>query len=246
MRENPGVALVTGGAVRIGASICRALHAAGYRVVIHYQQSVSSATRLAAELNACRPASAWCVCADMTNLDDIKAMAADVTETHHELSLLVNNASRFYPTPLDEATDSDWHALMDTNLRGPYFLCQALAELLHRNHGSIVNIVDVYARQPLPRHSLYCISKAGLSMLTRSLADELAPTVRVNGIAPGAILWPEDNHEFDAGNREALLARIPLQRLGQPEDIANAVLFLARDATYVTGQLVRIDGGYSA
>jgi pteridine reductase len=214
--------------------------------VIHYQQSESFASALAAELNDSRPASAWCVSADMTNPEDIRAMAADVAESHGDLSLLVNNASRFYPTPLEDATECDWQVLMDTNLRGPYFLCQALAYVMQRNHGSIVNIVDVYARQALPRHSQYCISKAGLSMLTRSLADELAPAVRVNGIAPGAILWPEGNEEFDVGKREALLSKIPLQRLGQPEDIANAVLFLARDATYVTGQLVRIDGGYSA
>jgi pteridine reductase len=243
MNEPDRVALVTGASRRIGAAIVRDLHAAGYRVLLHYHRSEEEAGRLAGELNAERPGS---VVTQQADLDDTAALSGLVNQAINawgHLDALVNNASTFYPTPLGTVTESQWDALLSSNLKAPFFLCQAAAPQLARRQGAIVNLVDVYAERPLKGYPAYSIAKAGLAALTRSLAVELAPDVRVNGVAPGAILWPE---QTDGGQTQAdILARIPLARSGSPADIAGAVRFLLEGAPYVTGQIIAIDGGRS-
>jgi pteridine reductase len=236
-------ALVTGGARRIGAAIARRLHAAGMDITLHYRASAEAAEALAAELDGHRPGSVTLLCADL--LDDAAPakLVADAHATRGRLDLLVNNASAFYPTPVAEATPAQWDELLGANLRAPFFLAQAALPHLAASGGSIVNIVDVHAERPLAGHAVYSVAKAGLAMLTRALARELGPEVRVNGVAPGAILWPEAG--LPETEREAILARTVLDRLGDPDDIARAVLFLHRDAGYVTGQVLPVDGGQS-
>jgi pteridine reductase len=227
MPEPVPVALITGAAQRIGATIARHLHGAGYRVIIHYRGSAKAAEALRDELNGQRAASALALAGDLGDPDAVRALARDAERHWQALDLLVNNASGFYPTPLERATESDWDELLGSNLKGPFFLCQALTPALRASRGSIVNIVDIYAERPLPEHSIYCIAKAGMAMLTRSLAQELAPYIRVNGVAPGAILWPEQQSEFRDQEQRQLNERVPLKRKGEPEDIADTVLFLA-------------------
>jgi pteridine reductase len=243
MNESDRVALVTGASRRIGAAIVRGLHAAGYRVLLHYHRSEDEARQLAEELNAERPGS---IVTQQANLDDTAALNGLVNQAIDawaRLDALVNNASAFYPTPLDTVTESQWDALLGSNLKAPFFLCQAAAPQLARRQGAIVNLVDVYAERPLKGYPVYSIAKAGMAALTRSLAVELAPDVRVNGVAPGAILWPE---QTDGGQTQAdILARIPLARAGSPADIAGAVRFLLEGAPYVTGQIIAVDGGRS-
>ncbi|MCK9505662.1 MAG: pteridine reductase [Porticoccaceae bacterium] len=239
------VALVTGGARRIGAAIARALHSEGYRVIIHHHHSVTEATALCRELNQARPDSAALLAADLACIDQTRSLADAALQCWQRLDAIVNNASMFYPTPLATATDEQWRNLMDTNLRAPFSLVQALADELRRRRGRIVNIVDINARYPLDNFSLYCITKAGLAMLTKSLALELAPQVQVNAIAPGAILWPEGNAPLPAEARQDLLAATPLRRLGEVDDIARLAVFLITSASYVTGQTIAVDGGLS-
>ena len=243
MNEPDRVALVTGASRRIGAAIVRGLHAAGYRVLLHYHRSADEARQLAEELNAERPGS---ILTQQADLDDTAALSGLVNraiDAWGRLDALVNNASTFYPTPLGTVTESQWDALLGSNLKAPFFLCQAAAPQLARRQGAIVNLVDVYAERPLKDYPVYSIAKAGLAALTRSLAVELAPNVRVNGVAPGAILWPE---QTDGGQTQAdILARIPLARSGSPVDIAGAVRFLLEGAPYVTGQIIAVDGGRS-
>ena len=243
MNEFERVALVTGASRRIGAAIVRGLHAAGYRVLLHYHRSADEARQLAEELNAERPGS---ILTQQADLDDTAALSGLVNraiDAWGRLDALVNNASTFYPTPLGTVTESQWDALLGSNLKAPFFLCQAAAPQLARRQGAIVNLVDVYAERPLKDYPVYSIAKAGLAALTRSLAVELAPNVRVNGVAPGAILWPE---QTDGGQTQAdILARIPLARSGSPVDIAGAVRFLLEGAPYVTGQIIAVDGGRS-
>ena len=239
------VALVTGGAQRIGAELCRALHGAGYRVALHYRSSSAAAEVLAAELNGARDASVACFRAELGGRGAAEELARTVVERFGRLDLLVNNASSFYPTPVGSVGEEDWDTLVGSNLRGPFFLCQALAGTLGRHGGSIVNMIDIHGERPLIDHAVYSTAKAGLAMLTRSLARELAPAVRVNGIAPGAILWPERDEEEDAEKRERQLQRVPLGRKGEPSDIAETLLFLAERAPYVTGQIISVDGGRS-
>ncbi len=238
------VALITGGAQRIGAAVARRLHGAGYRVLIHYRRSADSARALCAEFNARRPDSARALCAEMSEVAAVQALADQALAQWQRLDLLLNNASSFYPTPIGGATEADWEALLGSNLKGPFFLSQALAPALTERGGCIINMVDIYAQRPLREHTVYCAAKAGLAMLTQSLARELAPAVRVNGIAPGAILWPEQEGDFSAQERDNILERVPLQRIGGPEDIARTVLFLA-DSPYITGQIIAVDGGRS-
>ncbi len=244
--NSPGTALITGAAVRLGSTIARTLHKSGYRVLVHYQTSKSAAEMLTDELNRDRQDSAVCLQASLDKPTDARTLAQTVSNRYPDVSLLINNASSFFPTPLAEATDADWDNLMGSNLRGPFLLCQGLADRLRTNSGNIINLIDVYARRPLVEHSIYCASKAGLSMLTRSLAAELAPEVRVNGIAPGAILWPAENPMFEEGEQERFVKRIPLGRLGDPQDIADLAVFLATNGTYITGQTISVDGGSSA
>jgi len=235
------VALVTGGAQRIGAQIVRTLHAAGMRVAIHYHASAAAAEQLAGELDVLRPGSAVTVRGDLDDLGSAPGLVAAVEARFGRLDALVNNASRFYPTPLDTATSAQWDELMGSNLRAPFFLAQAAAPLLRAAGGCIVNLVDVHAQRPLKDHPIYCMAKAANAMMVMSLARELGPAVRVNGVAPGAILWP-DRELSDAAKQE-ILDRTALKRTGAMEDVARAVLFLVRDADYVTGQVLAVDGG---
>jgi pteridine reductase len=235
------VALVTGGAQRIGAQIARTLHSAGMKVAIHYHASAEAAEQLAGELDALRPGSAVAVRGDLDDTGAPAALVATVEARFGRIDALVNNASRFYPTPLDAATAAQWDELMGSNLRAPFFLAQAAAPLLRAAGGCIVNLVDVHARRPLAGHPIYCMAKAANAMMVMSLARELGPAVRVNGVAPGAILWP-DRELSEAAKRE-ILDRTALKRTGEMEDVAKAVLFLVRDADYVTGQILAVDGG---
>jgi pteridine reductase len=237
------VALVTGAARRIGAGISVALHQRGCRLLLHYHGSEAEAERLAARFNAARPRSALTLQGDLGSGQGAERLAAEVREMTGELDVLVNNASRFYPTEPGEVTPAIWQDLMGSNLTGPYFLTQALLPELRAAGGSVVNILDIHAERPMRGHSVYCMAKAGLAMMTRSLARDLAPDIRVNGVSPGAILWPEPRPPQAV--QESILERVALRRTGEPEDIAGAVTFLALDAPYVTGQVLAVDGGRS-
>ncbi|HSA89954.1 MAG TPA: pteridine reductase [Burkholderiales bacterium] len=236
-------ALVTGGARRVGAVIARRLHAAGAAVLIHYRDSEADAARLASELNAARPKSAAKVKAELLAPVAPRALIGAALDSFGRLDILVNNASSFFPVAVGAMEPSHWEELVGSNLRAPLFIAQHAAPELAKNEGSIVNIVDIHAERPLKGYALYSIAKAGLAAMTRSLALELAPRVRVNGVAPGAIAWPEDG-QFTDEERARILATTPLARIGAPEDIARAVHFLAC-APYVTGQILAVDGGRS-
>ena len=239
------VILVTGAARRVGAAIARTLHASGATIALHYRSSASEAEALAAELNHVRPASASLVAGDLS-IDGVpETVARTVLGEHGVVDGLVNNASSFFPTPVGKIGADDWNELMGSNLRGPLFLSQALAPQLRARRGAIVNIVDIHAERPLRGYPLYSAAKAGLLGMTRALALELAPEVRVNGVSPGAIEWPEDE-QFPPEEREAIIRHTLLQRVGSPADIAGAVRFLMLDAPYVTGQILAVDGGRSA
>jgi pteridine reductase len=234
--------LVTGAARRIGAEIVRGLHGAGYRLIVHYHRSAAEAEILAAELNHRRTDSVRLLQADLAETGKLGELVDRAAGFWGRLDGLVNNASAFYSTPLATATEAQWDELMASNLKAPFFLSQAAAEYLRRRGGCIVNIVDIYAERPLRGCPVYSVAKAGLAALTRALAVELAPEVRVNGVAPGAILWPEHG---SAAQKAEILARIPLGRPGAPADIARTVLFLMEEAAYVTGQVLSVDGGRS-
>jgi pteridine reductase len=237
-------ALVTGAAKRIGAVIARTLHDAGANVAIHYHSSAEAADALVAELGARRKGSAFAVSADIREVAQLQRMARAVLDrTGDRLDVLVNNASNFYPTPLGTVTEEQWDDLVGSNLKAPLFLAQALLPALRKARGVIVNIVDVHAQRPLRDHPVYGPAKAGLAMLTRSLAKDLGPEIRVNGVSPGAILWPDEGMSDPL--RAAIIKQTALKRSGEPEDIAAAVLFLVRDAPYVTGQIIAVDGGRS-
>lgn len=237
------VALITGAAQRIGAVICQHLHDAGYRVIVHYRQSAQAAQTLCQQLNVKRRDSARSLQADLLDTAAIEQLAANALQEWGRLDVLVNNASSFYPTPVGTATSQHWDDLVGSNMKAPFFLAQAVAPALSAHNGCIVNIVDIYARHPLRAHPVYCAAKAGLAMLTQALALELAPQVRVNGVAPGAILWPAT--EPDEAQKQVVIDAIPLKRSGHPLDIAKTVLFLARDADYITGHIIAVDGGRS-
>lgn len=235
------VALVTGGARRVGASIARALHAAGYDLALHYRHSADEADALLGELERSRAGSTLAVQADLAAIDRLPALVEQVLARYGRLDALVNNASAFYPTPIGSATPAQWDELFASNARAPFFLAQAAWPALRTAHGAIVNLVDIYAERALAGHPIYVMAKAALAAMTRTLAQDLAPDVRVNGVAPGAVLWPAEGKDYD--DRAAMLARTPLQRAGTPEDVASAVLWLLRDAPFVTGQVIRVDGG---
>lgn len=236
-------ALITGAAHRIGAAIARRLHGGGMNVVLHCRASRAGADALAQELNAQRAQSCAVVQGDLLDANDRARVPAEAVRAWNRLDVLVNNASTFYATPLGTVTDSAWDDLLGTNLKAPFFLAQALAGELRQRRGGIINIVDIHAERPLKGYPVYSIAKAGLAMLTKALARELGPEIRVNGIAPGAILWPE--HAMSAADRQQILARTALKRQGEPDDIARAVLFLVRDADYMTGEIIAVDGGRS-
>ena len=237
------VVLITGAAKRIGAAIARQLHAGGADVAVHYRSSKGEASELEAELNDTRPESARIFQADLNDAAEIPALIDGVVAWRKRLDCLVNNASSFYPTPLGEITQEHWDDLIGSNLKAPLFLAQAAAPFLQAARGVIINIVDIHATRPLRDYLAYGPAKAGLAMLTRSMARDLAPHIRVNGVSPGAILWPEDGLSDAA--QQSILRQVPLQRAGDPDDIAGCVLYLLRDAPYVTGQIIAVDGGRS-
>lgn len=236
-------ALITGAARRIGAVIAAQLHAAGADVGIHYRGSAAEARALADALNSKRPGSAKVFQANLVAATESVELVSAMLEWCGHLDVLVNNASSFFPTPLGSITEAQWEELMGCNLKAPLFLSQAAGPSLRARHGCIINIIDIHAQRPLRDHAVYGASKAGLAMLTRSLAKELAPEVRVNGVSPGAIMWPEGG--MSETTRDSIIAQIPLGRSGSPEDIAGCVLYLATAAPYVTGQIMAIDGGRS-
>ena len=233
-------ALISGGATRIGAQIVRTLHEDGYKVIIHCHQSEEIAKALCHELNSKRNNSAQVIVADLGDNKSIKKL----TQKIKSLDLLVNNASVFYPTLTENCTTEDWDKIININLKAPFFLATGLSKVLAVSQGSIVNIIDIYSDRPLKNFSIYNISKAGLKMLTKTLAKELAPNIRTNGISPGSILWPQDESQLSEKEKIMMLDKIALKRQGSPNDISQAVLFLA-NARYITGQIINIDGGRS-
>jgi pteridine reductase len=239
------VILVTGGAKRVGAAICRRLHGAGASIAVHYRSSEGEALALQAELNGKRANSAWCAQADLLNLHDLPRMVNATIQHFGRLDGLVNNASSFYATILSEVNESHWTDLMGTNLKAPLFLAQAAESELRKRNGAIVNIVDIHAERPMHGHLVYSVAKAGLVALTKALAQELAPQVRVNAVAPGVIIWPEQGGWEDEARRKQIVEHTLLKREGDPDDIARTVQFLFSDAPYITGQVIAVDGGRS-
>ena len=239
----PRTVLITGAAARIGAEIARTLHAAGLNIVIHYRSSADSALQLANSLNKMRADSANILQADLLEIDTLDTLIESAASIWGGLDVLVNNASSFYPTPVGKITEANWDDLMGSNLKAPLFLSQAATPYLKQNNGCIINIVDIHAYRPMKEHPVYCAAKAGLAMLTQSLAKELGPEIRVNGVAPGAIMWP--SAELDPEVQASILERTALKRQGCPEDIAKAVRFLVMEGDYITGQVIPVDGGRS-
>jgi pteridine reductase len=246
MQENTltgKTALISGGARRVGAEIARTLHGHGMNLVIHYRASKDDAHTLKTELEKHRAHSVALVQGDLLDTARLPGVVEEAAAAFGRLDALVNNASSFYPTPVGEATEHQWNDLIGTNLKAPFFLAQAAWPHLRKTHGCIVNIADIHGERPIKRYPIYSAAKAGLVMLTKSLARELAPEVRVNAIAPGTIMWPEGEAEVDEAQKQEMLARIPLRRSGSPDDIARTALFLIRDATYVNGQVIAVCGG---
>jgi pteridine reductase len=237
------VVLITGGAKRVGAAICRRLHASGARLMLHYRASAGEARLLQAELNGVRADSVALIQADLLDLAKLPSLVDQTVMRFGRLDALVNNASSFFATPVGDIQPAQWDDLMGTNVRAPLFLSQAAAVPLRKTQGAIVNIGDIHAERPLRNYVVYSIAKAALTGLTRSLARELAPEVRVNAIAPGPILWPEGDESFDEVSRQRIISHTPLKREGTPDDIARAVHFLIDDAPYVTGETINVDGG---
>ncbi len=239
------VVLVTGGAKRVGAAICRRLHAAGASIAVHYRSSAAEAQALRDELNAQRPGSTFTIQADLLDPQAPHVLVGKVVQHFDHLDALVNNASSFYSVPLAEIAEQHWNDLIGTNLKAPLLLAQAAADELRRRHGAVVNIADIHAERPMHGHLLYSVAKAGLTALTRALAQEMAPQVRVNAVAPGVIIWPEGEEWNDEEKRRKIVAHTLLKREGEPEDVARTVQFLLSDAPYITGQVIAVDGGRS-
>jgi len=236
------VVLITGGAKRVGATICRRLHRAGASVMLHFRSSAGEARLLQAELNHVRAKSVALIQADLLDVAKLPSLVEQTVQTFGRLDALVNNASTFYQTTIGDIGVDDWNNLIGTNLQAPLFLAQAAAPALKKSQGSIVNITDIHAERPLKSYVVYSVAKAGLVGLTRSLARELAPDVRVNAVAPGPILWP-DEEVFDELARQRIISHTPLRREGSPDDVAKAVHYLLADAPYVTGETINVDGG---
>jgi len=237
------VVLITGAARRVGATIARTMHAAGANVVLHYRNSGQAAESLALELETARNGSATTLKANLLNMDELAPLVDAALRRFGRLDVLVNNASSFYPTPVGEITAAQWDDLIGTNVKAPLFLSQAAAPALRKTSGLILNLVDIHGARPLKRFPVYCTAKAALAMLTHSLARELAPHVRVNGIAPGPVMWPEDPP--DPALQEKIISQTLLQRQGSPQDVARTALFFATEAPYITGQILAVDGGRS-
>jgi len=235
------VALITGAAKRIGSHTTRTLHAAGYNIIIHYRSSRDEADTLADFLNDQRADSACVAQADLNDSNSYQQLVDEAHAQWSRLDVLVNNASSFYPTPVGDMNMDNWNDLVNSNMRAPLFLSQAATPYLKQNAGCIINMVDVHAQRPMKDHPIYCAAKAGLVMITMSLAKELGPEIRVNAVAPGAILWPDNDMPDDT--KTTILDRTALKRPGEPDDIANTILFLVRDAPYITGQVIAVDGG---
>lgn len=235
------VALITGAGKRVGAVIAQTLHAAGYDLALHYRRSATETQALVQTLEQQRAGSTLTLQAELAEIERLPALVDAVLGRYGRLDALVNNASAFYATPIETATVAQWHELFASNVQGAFFLAQAAAPALREARGGIVNLVDIYAERPLANHPLYCMAKAALAAMTRSLALDLGPAIRVNGVAPGAVLWPSDGKAYD--DARALLERTPLQRTGTPADVAGAVRWLLCDAPFVTGQIIRVDGG---
>jgi len=233
--------LITGAAKRIGAACARLLHSEGCNVFLHYRSSAAEARQLCDELNRQRPGSAKIMQADLLNMPELEAVAKEASLAWGGIDVLVNNASSFYPTAVADVTEQQWDELLGSNLKAPFFLAQALAKTLTDNKGCIINIVDIHAERGLSGYPVYSIAKAGLSAMTKILAKELGPEVRVNGVAPGAILWP--SNDLSGSAKQEILQHVALKRSGEPVDIAKAVLFLIKDADYITGQILTVDGG---
>ena len=232
-----------GGAKRIGATIAETLHNNGFNVAIHYNSSSDSAEQLCAQFNAKKQDSSIAIGADLLDQSSLENLIPSLIEKTKRLDVLVNNASTFYPTPIEKIALEDWENLFGTNLKAPLFLSKYAAKYLQQSRGTIINIIDIHSKKPLKDHPIYGSAKSGLAMLTRSLASDLAPAVRVNGISPGLILWPENNPSDQVKNN--ILQQIPLKKIGTSEDIANCVLFLIEDAPYITGEIIAVDGGRS-
>lgn len=239
-QERP-VALITGGAKRVGAEIARTLHAAGYDLAVHFRRSLDEVAELTGELEDQRSGSTIAIQGELAGPEGWPVMIEMTMDRYGRLDALVNNASAFYPTPVGSATIEQWNELFASNAQAPFFLAQAAVPALRATRGAIVNLIDIYAERPLANHPIYCMAKAALAAMTRSLALDLGPDIRVNGVAPGAVMWPSDGKPYD--DQQAMIARTPLQRAGSPQDVAGAVLWLLRDAPFVTGQIIRIDGG---
>lgn len=239
------VVLITGGARRVGAAICRRLHGAGAKLFVHYRSAAAEARALQSELNARRPNSLALAQADLLNVSAAPELVKAAVKEFGRLDALVNNASSFYPTVVGEITEKEWEDLVGTNLKAPLFLAQAAAAELRKQHGCIVNIIDIHAELPMKNHTVYNAAKGGLQALTRALARDLAPEIRVNGIAPGTILWPDDEAWRDEVARQRIVNQTALKRVGEPDDVAATVQFLLADAPYITGQVIAVDGGRS-
>ena len=231
-------ALITGGAARIGAQIVKTLHHNQFNIIIHCNQSKDKAQLLCDELNLIRANSVEIVSGNLNNIDELDSLVCSI----NSIDLLVNNASVFYPKSVEDSEMKDWDDVININLKAPFFLSKGLSKTLSKNEGSIINIIDIHSERPLKKHAIYNISKAGLKMLTQTLAKELAPRIRVNGVSPGSILWPQDSAEISEDDKNLMLERIALHRQGSPQDIADTVLFLA-NSNYITGQIINIDGG---
>jgi len=234
--------LITGGAARLGAMSAKLLHAAGAHIIIHYRSSAEKAAALQEELLSSRPDSVSLVQGDLLDFSYLHKLLKDCLKATGKLDILLNNASNFFPTPVDEATEAQWDSLFGVNAKAPFFLAKEAANALRETSGCIINMVDIHAERPHKAHPIYSMAKAANAMMVKSLARELAPEIRVNGVAPGAILWPEGEHGEAAKHKS--LPRIPLERAGRPENIARTVLFLAT-AEYITGQIIAVDGGRS-
>ena len=237
------VVLITGAARRVGAGIARTLHAAGYDLALHYRHSRRDLDALIADLEQLRGSSTLALQAELADVEALPDLVNDTIARFGRLDGLVNNASAFFPTPLESVTTQQWDELFASNARAPFFLAKAAAPHLRERAGAIVNLLDIYAQRPLPGYSVYCMAKAAQATMTAALAHELGPEVRVNGVAPGAVMWPESGKSY--ANKDEIIERTPLKRAGSADDVAKAVLWLLRDASFVTGQIVRVDGGRS-
>lgn len=239
------VVLITGGAKRVGASICRLLHGGGAKLMIHYRNSVGEARALQSELNLQRPNSAAIIQGDLLNLAVLPSLIQETVSHFGQLDVLINNASSYYATEIGEIGDEQWEDLIGSNLKAPLFLAQAAAHELRKQQGCIINITDMHVERPKKGYVVYSVAKAGLVTLTKSLAQELGPEVRVNAVAPGPVLWPEDNPQFDEVYRQRVISQTLLKRIGECDDVAKAVRFLIQDAPFITGQVIAVDGGRS-